>query len=151
MRKLRAPRAHPSHDRVEVDRRRRRVHAEAAGATDLAHRPRRTQQRFRGNAPGVEAIAAEKGALDQSHTRPKTSRGMGGDESGGAAADHDQMVGVVRDVASFRYATLSSRGQELASRGSTSGASGELRWKRIHPNLEGVQNGNRGSTIKPFR
>jgi hypothetical protein len=53
---------------------------------------RRSQERLRRNAAGVQAIASELTSLGQRHARTKAGGGMRRHQAGGAAADHDEVV-----------------------------------------------------------
>jgi hypothetical protein len=78
---------HMAHDRGEIDRWRRGAKAErGVGARRLDALGRR-EQRFRGHAAVIEAIAAHPAALDQ-HRAHTELRGAGSDgEPAGARAD----------------------------------------------------------------
>ena len=72
------------------------ANAQSVRAPKLADRARRSQDRLRGHAAGVQAVAAEPVALDERHARAKAGRTDGADEAGRAAPDHDEVVGALR-------------------------------------------------------
>src|SRR3989449_243411 len=57
--------------------------------------PCERDQRLGGYAPGPEAVPAERLPLDERRLRAQRGGAGRGDEAGGAAADHDDVVGVV--------------------------------------------------------
>ncbi len=78
--------------RVPVDRRRRQVDPEAAGAARRFGRMRRGQQRLGRHAAGVEAVAAHRPALDQRHLEAELGCDRRDRQPGGAGADHGKVV-----------------------------------------------------------
>ena len=67
-----------------------------ARPVDLSNDARRANQRFRGNAAGVEAVAAQEMTLDERDFGAQTGGANGGDQSRGAAADDQQVQRVQR-------------------------------------------------------
>ena len=75
----------------------------AAGAPNLALPARASCQAraaritaFEGTQPYVEAVAAQQMALDQRHPRAQPGGAGGADQSGGAGADHHQVISLGR-------------------------------------------------------
>jgi hypothetical protein len=87
---------HPAHHRRKVDVHAGDSHTERLGAPDLTDRARRPQDRLRGNATGVQAVAAKAMALDDRDARAEAGRAGRADEPRGAAADDDEVVGPAR-------------------------------------------------------
>jgi hypothetical protein len=85
------PRAHAGHHRCEMDVR-LGSDADAATGASLSHHASRTKQRLRGDAAGIEAVAAEACALDQRNPRAESRGARGADQAGCAAADDDEVV-----------------------------------------------------------
>ena len=80
----------------EIELRARLAHAERLRMRDLRQQPRRADQRLRRHAAGVQAVAAHAVLLDQRHLRLHCGTDVGGDQTGTAAADHQQVVIEVR-------------------------------------------------------
>ena len=85
-------RANPPHRLGEVDANAVDMDAEAFPVFGLSDGPRRAQQRLRRNAAGVETIAAQEFAFDESHLRPESRGPRRRDQAGRPAADHDEIV-----------------------------------------------------------
>jgi hypothetical protein len=83
--------ADPLHHRRKVDLRLLRREAEAVGVADFVRGAGAPDQRFGGDTAGVEAVAAHPVRFDESHLRPHRGGDVGGDESAGPGADHDQV------------------------------------------------------------
>ena len=58
--------------------------------------PGRAEQRLRGHTADIEAVAAQQVTLHERNLCPKTRGAGGGHESGGATADHDEVVAAGR-------------------------------------------------------
>ena len=86
--------ANAAHNGSKIDRRLSDIDTEARRLANLVNRPRGTDQRLRGNAAGVEAIAAHLRTLDQHHFGLQLRRDEARHQPARARADDDQ-IGVI--------------------------------------------------------
>ena len=70
----------------------RELHAEARTGAGLGRGAGGADERFRGHAADIQAIAAEQMAFDERDFGAEAGGARGGDEAGGAAADDDEVV-----------------------------------------------------------
>ena len=94
-RKARPTPTHPAHDRGEIDVEAGDSNAQCFRSPKLADRTRCSQDRLRGHAAGVQAVAAQPVALDKCHARAKPGRTDRADEASRAAPNHDEVVGTL--------------------------------------------------------
>ena len=91
MRKLSAARTHALHDGGEIDID-AHAHSGITGGARLVHGARRAKERLRRHAAGVQAVAAQPLALDERHAGPKSGGANCRNETGGAAANRDEVI-----------------------------------------------------------
>ncbi len=91
-RNLRATRAHALEDFVKIELRFRFAQSPVFRATYLVDQTRRGNKRLAWNATEVEAIAAHLVAFDQGNATAQSRCSRGGDKSGRARADDDDIV-----------------------------------------------------------
>ena len=82
----------PLHDFGEVEIGAGAADAEIPGALDVRQQLRRSDQRLRWHAPEVEAVAAHPVLLDQRDLGLHRRSDVGGNQSGGAGTDDDQIA-----------------------------------------------------------
>lgn len=81
------------HDAGEVDLRLEGADPPGAGEPDVMDGAGGADEGLRGNASGVEAVAAEEMTLDQGHLRPDPGGAGGADEARRPRPDDDEVVG----------------------------------------------------------
>ena len=84
------------HDGGEIDGDVGDSNTQSVRAPKLTNRARCSQDRLRGHAAGVQAVAAKAAAFDERDARPEGRRADRADEAGRAAADHDEVVSPLR-------------------------------------------------------
>jgi hypothetical protein len=89
--------AHPPHDRGEINLDISfNPNTELACTTDARRGATGADERFRGHATDVETVTAHEVFLDESHFGTETGSSNGRDETGGAGAEHDEVVPTLR-------------------------------------------------------
>ena len=102
--------AHALEDAQEVEARLERVQAPLGGPADLRDQPGRGEEGLAGDAARVEAVPAHAPSLHERHPAAERGRGRGGDEAGGAPADHDHVVGAAVGAATLGRGHLHAPG-----------------------------------------
>jgi hypothetical protein len=83
---------HPFHHRREIELGACRGDAEFLRSCHVRQQPGRADQRLRGDAAGVQAVATHAVLLDQRHLGLDGSGNIGSDQAGAASADDDQVA-----------------------------------------------------------
>ena len=83
---------HALHHLAEIEIDARRSHAELGGATDVGEELRRSDQRLRRHAAGIEAVAAHAVLFDERHFSFHRRGDVRRDQTGRAGADHDEIA-----------------------------------------------------------
>jgi hypothetical protein len=87
-----APLPHAPHHGAEVDGYPIGGYAQTRRATDVTDSAGRTKNRFRGNAAGIEAVAAEQVSFDERDACAEACGAHRADQTGGAATDNHKIV-----------------------------------------------------------
>ncbi len=120
----------PLAERVERDARRAQLHAEVAGPLGLGDHRRHVQQRLRGDAPGVQARAAEAPVgIDHDGLQAELGAAEGRRVAAGPAPDHGD-VDLPHEVAHHHPGSPSPPDALTSPTGAARAPRGAGRWPR---------------------